>query len=520
MEPGGEQDTLMAHLSSLISRSAAWFGASPAVVDGDRALSFAEVEDRSNRVANLLQALTDGPGVRVALLIPNRLELVEIDLGIIKAGFVKVPINTRLKNEERAWVVQDSGATVLLFDGSEEESAAAVVADVAEPIAMVRVGPGTLGANYEDVLASASGNLVKLRVKAHDPSLILYTSGTTGRPKGATISRAARLMGTINMLSNEIDPHPGDAMAHVGSMAHGSGSKILAHFVRGSRNIPVAKWNPEGFLALAEQQRVTHSFLVPTMIESLVDAAATSQADWTSLSAITYGGAPMAPSRLERALETIGQRFVQVYGSCEAPHPVLVLNRDDHIAGGERLGSAGRESVGIETRIVTAQGEVVAEGESGELSVRGPSVMSGYWNNPEATAEVLHDGWYDTGDVVRRDADGFVHIVDRARDVIITGGYNVYPAELEAVLARHTDVLEVAVIGVPDEYWGESVKAIVVTGRDVPESEILDHCAGLVAGYKRPRSVDFVDVLPKGSTGKVLRRDLRDRYWEGRTRRV
>ncbi len=337
-----------------------------------------------------------------------------------------------------------------------------------------------------------------------DPSLILYASGTTGRPKGATTTFAARLAGTMNLLANEIDPHPGDAMAHVASMAHGSGSKILAHFVRGSRNVPIAKWDPAGFLRSAEELGLTHSFMVPTMIDAMVEAAAGEDMSSSPLTTISYGGAPIAPVRLQAALEGFGRRFVQVYGSCEAPHPVLGMSRDEHVNVGDRFASAGRETVATETRIVDGEGDDVGDGEHGELLVR----------------DVLHDGWYHTGDVVRRGDGGFVYIVDRARDMIISGGYNVYPAELEAVLARHPDVAEVAVVGVPDPRWGEAVKAIIVARRDVAEAEILEHCNGLLAGYKRPKSVDFVDALPKGSTGKILRRELRDPYWEGLSRRV
>jgi acyl-CoA synthetase (AMP-forming)/AMP-acid ligase II len=260
--------------------------------------------------------------------------------------------------------------------------------------------------------------------------------------------------------------------------------------------------------------------MVPTMIESMVEAAATSSDDWSSLTSISYGGAPIAPTRLANALAVMGNRFVQVYGSCEAPHPVLVLTAADHEDTGTRLASAGRETLGFEIAVVNTDGEPAGDGKAGELLVRGPSLMSGYWNQPTATGEVLQDGWYHTGDVVRRDDDGFVYIVDRARDVIITGGYNVYPAELEAVLARHPGVAEVAVVGVPDDHWGEAVKAIVVPNGEVDVASILEHCSQLLAGYKRPRSIDLVDSLPRGSTGKILRRDLRDGYWQGRDRRV
>jgi acyl-CoA synthetase (AMP-forming)/AMP-acid ligase II len=352
--------------------------------------------------------------------------------------------------------------------------------------------------------------------------MFLYTSGTTGHPKGAVWTNASRMAGTINMLANEIDPHPGDAMAHVGSMAHGSGSKILAHFFRGSRNIPVRQWDPAQFLGLIEEQRVTHTFLVPTMIDQLTRTAPSATSDWSSIKTITYGGAPMAPSRLSVALEVFNGRLVQVYGSCEAPHPVLVLNAADHARGGDILSSTGREVVGMETRLVDATGNDAAPGEPGELVIRGSNVMAGYWNRPEETAKVFLGEWYRTGDIARRDEDGYVHIVDRVRDMIISGGYNVYPAEIEAVLTRHAGVAEVAVVGVPDEQWGEAVRAVVLreAGATVSGPELIEFCANHLAGYKKPKAVEFVDELPHGSTGKVLRREVRDRYWAGQARRV
>ena len=388
---------------------------------------------------------------------------------------------------------------------------------------MIRVGPGRLGLAYEDMLLASASTAPGYRLEPDDPSLILYTSGTTGHPKGAVTTNRSRLMGTVNMLANEIDPRPGDAMVHVGSMAHGSGSKILAHFLRGSRNVPVAKWDPEQFLAITERLRATHSFMVPVMVDALAAAAATSRADWRSLRTISYGGAPAHASRLASAVEALGPRLVQVYGSCEAPHPVLVLSAAEHLAGGPPLASAGREVVGVWTQIADSSGRPCSGGEPGELLVRGANVMSGYWGRPDATAEVFASGWYRTGDVARRDEAGYLHIVDRARDLIISGGYTVYPAELEAVIARHPGVAEVAIVGVPDERWGEAVRAVVVGRPDVPEvtaTELIEFCGRHLAGYKKPRAVDFVAELPRGPTGKILRREVRDRYWAGRTRRV
>jgi acyl-CoA synthetase (AMP-forming)/AMP-acid ligase II len=510
----------MAQLAALIARSAAWYGGRTAVEDGRRSLSFAEVNLRSNRLAHALMALAGEPSARVAVLAPNRIELLELDLAIIKAGLVKVPVNVRLRHEERTHVLASSGASVLVFDAAEEDAVAAVTGTLDGRVALVRMGEGALGLGYEDMLAAASAERPDSPAAEDDPTLILYTSGTTGQPKGATTTFRARLTSTINMLASEIDPRVGDGMAHVGSMAHGSGSKVLAHFVRGSRNVPIPKWDPDAFLRLATELRLTHSFMVPTMIDALVEAARGTDLADCPLHSITYGGAPIAPVRLAAALDVFGPRFVQVYGSCEAPHPVLVLPRHEHEDVGDRLSSAGREAVAVETKIVRTDGSPADQGETGELLVKGPTVMCGYWDEPAASDEVLQDGWYHTGDVVRRDDEGYVHVVDRARDVIITGGFNVYPAELEAVLVRHPSVAEVAVVGVPDERWGEAVKAIVVARDEVTPDTILDHCRDLLANYKRPKSVEIVDALPRSSNGKILRRELRDRYWEAQARRV
>jgi acyl-CoA synthetase (AMP-forming)/AMP-acid ligase II len=396
----------MTALNSMISRAAGWYSGTTAVVDGERALSFRDVEKRSNRLAHALITLGHQPGGRIAMLMPNRLEAVEVDFAIIKSGGVKIPINIRLRDEERAFLLADSGAETLIFDGEEEGSVESIRAQLSDLRTLIRIGPGSLGRSYEDVLTSGVESLPSVVLDPHAPSMFLYTSGTTGHPKGAVWTNASRMAGTINMLANEIDPHPGDAMAHVGSMAHGSGSKILAHFFRGSRNIPVRQWDPAQFLGLIEEHRVTHTFLVPTMIDQLTRTAPAANSDWSSIKTITYGGAPMAPSRLSVALEVFNGRLVQVYGSCEAPHPVLVLNAADHARGGDILSSTGREVVGMETRLVDATGNDAAPGEPGELVIRGSNVMAGYWNRPEETAKVFLGEWYRTGDIARRDEGG------------------------------------------------------------------------------------------------------------------
>jgi acyl-CoA synthetase (AMP-forming)/AMP-acid ligase II len=240
---------------------------------------------------------------------------------------------------------------------------------------------------------------------------------------------------------------------------------------------------------------------------------------------VSYGGAPIAADKLAEALEHFGNVFVQVYGSCEAPHPVTVLRKSDHLvsaSGANHFASIGREAAGVELRVVGQDGDDQPPGERGEMWVRGQNVMSGYWGDPTATSEVLHDGWYKTGDIITKDDDGYYCVVDRARDMIITGGLNVYPAEVEAALYKHPGIAEVAVIGIPDEHWGETVKAFVVLkpGFDVNANDLLAHAKSLLAAYKKPTSIDFVKSLPKGSTGKILKRELKAPFWAGSARGV
>jgi acyl-CoA synthetase (AMP-forming)/AMP-acid ligase II len=508
----------------VISRAAATFGDATAVSDGRRTLSFRDVEERSNRLANALLALSAERSGRVAILSPNRLESVEVDFAIAKAGKVRVPVNTRLSTEERVHILNDSGAETLVFDASEAEFVASAREQLPVREYVALGGAELQGVHaYSELLSQGSVSPAGVQVASDDPSFILYTSGTTGRPKGATATQASRWAATMSMLTDEIDAAPGDAMVHVGSMAHGSGSKVLAYFLRGARNIAVDKWDPERFLDLVERERATASFLVPTMISMLVEARRTNQADLSSLKTLSYGGAPIAPALLREALATFGEVFVQVYGSCEAPHPVLVMSRRDHRdADDRRLASVGREVTGCRVMVAAPDGSPVEAGVHGEMWIQGDNVMRGYWNNPTATSDVLVDGWYRSGDVATHDGEGFFTIVDRERDMIISGGLNVYPAEVEAALHRHPAVLECAVFGVPDDKWGEAVCAAVVLrdGATVSEAEIIEHCRPLLAGYKKPRRVEFHDQLPKGATGKILKRSLRDPHWVGQSRAV
>ena len=514
----------MISIPYVIARAAQTFGDAVAVTDGVSGLTFRAVDERSNRLANALLALSPERSGRVAILTPNRLESIELDFAIAKAGKVRVPVNTRLSLEERVHILQNSGAETLLFDAGEADIVAAARNHVpARHFVAIGDGTGPGVHHYDQLLGAGSAAAPGVEIGPDDPSFILYTSGTTGRPKGATATQASRWAATIRMLTDEIEAAPGDAMVHVGSMAHGSGSKVLAYFLRGARNIAMARFDPGEFLALVERERATASFLVPTMISMLVEARPASRADLSSLKTLSYGGAPIAPALLREALATFGDVFVQVYGSCEAPHPVLVMSRRDHRdATDARLASVGREVTGCRVIVADEHGAPAPPGVHGEMWIQGDNVMRGYWANAEATAEVLVDGWYRSGDVATHDGDGYFTIVDRERDMIISGGLNVYPAEIEAALHRHPAVLECAVFGVPDPKWGEAVSAAVVVraGAVVTADDLVEHCRVFLAGYKKPRYIEFHEQLPKGATGKILKRSLRDPHWVGHSRAV
>ena len=300
-------------------------------------------------------------------------------------------------------------------------------------------------------------------------------------------------------------------MVHAAPMTHGSGSKILAFYTCGACNVLLSRFDPEAFFAAMHPGGGTSTFVVPTMIRMLLDTPASLRPPRHSIRNLTYGGAPMPVALAEEAIEAFGPVLTQVYGSCEAPHPVSVLSHHHHVAdGGAQLGSAGYVVDGVEVRIVDASGTDAAPGEPGELWIRGPNVMSGYWNDADATDTVLVDGWYRSGDVAQRAESGLLSIVGREREMLISGGLNVYPAEVEAVLHRHVGIREAAVFGIPDDVWGEVVAAAIVTrdGRAASEEDIRRHCMASLAGYKLPRQIFFVDALPKGNTGKVSKQEL------------
>jgi acyl-CoA synthetase (AMP-forming)/AMP-acid ligase II len=515
----------MSHLPDIIRRAGVAFGPRVAVVDGDRQLTFRQVEDRSRRLANVLCSVAHGDGARVAILMKNRLEYVEADLACARAGLVKVPVNPRLSDDERRYIIEDSDASVVLTESDELDRVTQLLPD--SSVTTISVGGGTGTLDYEDALRGASSHQTLIAPDAERLSLILYTSGTTGRPKGAMLLDRCRIAGTTMMLAEEYAVGPDDGIVHAGPLSHGSGSKVVTFYARGARNIVMPRFDPAELHRIVRERGGTTTFLVPTMLQMLVESGErlTGGEGW-GLRNITYGGASMPRDVLTSSLDAFGPILTQIYGSSEAPHPVTVLrHRDeaDPYLRGREIVPAGWPVIGVDVQLVTPDGE--PSEDVGELWVRGPNVMAGYWRQPKATAEAMVDGWYRTGDVARLEDDGMFTVVDRSKDIVITGGLNVYPAEVERVLRGMAGVRDAAVVGLPDPRWGEIVAAAIVRdgdgpaddvgqGSSAPPAQIVDAerveewCAAQLAGYKKPRRIVFVDELPKGSTGKVLKRDV------------
>jgi acyl-CoA synthetase (AMP-forming)/AMP-acid ligase II len=520
------------HVGHLLTRAAQRFGDRPAWIDGDTRVTFRRAEARVNRLAHALLALGARPGDRIAMLMPNCSQGLETILAPMKAGMAVVPMNMRLHPDEHAYMLEDSGARVLVYAEELREHLASVRARLTGVERFVCLGQGARGdLELEELVAGAPReDPPDVAIEPDAMAWLFYTSGTTGHPKGAMLTHRALLTMAQQFLQLAPPRGPDDVVLHAAAITHGSGCLLFHHLAAGAANaFPAARsFDPPRIFEAIARQRATTMFLVPTMINTLLAADADRRRfDVSSLHTVIYGGAPMYVEHLESALAAFGPVFVQIFGQGEAPMTVTLLPKAEHVTGGDpvrvrRLASAGRETPAVRVRIVDEDDRPRPPGEMGEIAARGDLVMKGYWNKPDATAETLRGGWLHTGDIGYLDEDGYLYITDRKKDMIISGGSNVYPREIEEVICRHPGVFEVAVIGVPDARWGEATKALVVAraGQRVSEADIVEHCRRHLASYKKPQSVEFLDALPKNAYGKVLKRELRDRFWADRARKV
>lgn len=482
---------------------------------GDRVADWRTYDRHATQIANGLAAMGLRPGDRVAYLGKNSDRACELAMGAARAGMVLVPIIWRLAPAEIEFILHDCAAAALFVEPLFAEQAYA--------------GPRvTMDAMFDAWRDRQSDAPVATPVDRGDVFLQLYTSGTTGMPKGVMLThRNATVLRPI-MQDSDIgwfNSEPGDSVIHAMPFGHIAGIGSATGAVNGGQELIIhPEFDPATLIRDVQVHRAKWCFLVPAALGIMLDHPDAQGADFSNLEGMAYGASPIPLDLLKRGVDRLGCDFAQMYGMTETYGTVVALGPEDHRPGREHvMRSAGKALPSVEIRILDFDGNPLPPGEIGEVAIKGPTVMAGYWNRPEETARVLSDdGWLRTGDAGILDQDGYLFIQDRIKDMIISGGENVYPAEVESAIYGHPDIADVAVIGVPDAKWGEAVKAVIVrrAGSDLDEAGVIAHARTRIAGFKCPKSVDFIDALPRNPSGKLLRRALREPYWQGFDRQV
>lgn len=505
----------------------------PAVVQGDRSLTWGQLLSRSRKMASALQAVGVKPVDRVSFLDKNSIEHFEVFFGCSLLNAVAVDVNWRLAGPEVAYIVNDAESRVFIAHNDFRPILDAIAPELRpDSIVVVIDGDGSPVGNlttitYENFVAGGEDSDPGISATSDDVAFQLYSSGTTGRPKGVMLTNNNFF--ALMPMATEMWELNSDAMNMIAMpLFHiGGGGWATAGMYTGCTSVIVRDLDPAAVVKLIPEKRITHAFLVPAVLQFMLGVPDVDKGDFASLQVFVYGASPISEEVLAKSVKTFKCRFWQAYGLTETTGAVINLPPADHDPDGpnkHRLRSCGLPGPGVEVRVVDASTHKdMPTGEVGEIWLRGPQVMKGYWKMPEATAESIVDGgWFRSGDAGYLDADGYLYIHDRVKDMIVSGGENVYPAEVENVLMSHPAVADVAVIGVPHEKWGETAKAIVVrtAGVEVTEQEIIDFSRERLAKFKCPTSVDWIDVLPRNPSGKVLKKDLRAPYWAGRERNV
>ena len=511
------------NIGKLLTKSAQSFPQSLGIVHGTDRWTYAQFNERTNRFANALRQLGIARGDHVALLMVNCPEMLEAMFACFKIGCGAVPINFRLHPNEFSFIIDHSEAKVVVFTPQFNE-ALETGRNRQPQVTHLIATAGAKGEllDYEELVTNGSAEFEDVDVEPDDVAWLFYTSGTTGRPKGAMLTHRNLMARTMNCFTDMFPSFASDEVTlHAAPLSHGSGLYAVPNVAKAAVHvIPTSSsFDPEFVLQVIEQYRVTNIFVAPTMLKRLIDSPHINRFDLSSLKSVVYGGAPMLVEDLMQAMAKLGPCLVQLYGQGESPMTITYLPHQDHVLAGDdkqvkRLSSAGIARTDVEVAIFDQDDRPLRPGEMGEIVTRSDLVMKGYWRDPEASQSTLRNGWLHTGDIGYFDEHGYLFLMDRSKDMIISGGENIYPREIEEVLVRHPAVREVAVIGVPDKDWGESVKAVVSTipGTEVHEQQLIDFCKEHIASYKKPKSIDFVDDLPRNNYGKIVKRELREKY--------
>ncbi len=495
-----------------------------AFFDGDYTATFGEHFDRVGRLSTALAGIGVSRGDRFAVMALNSHQFLECyHAAFLGAGVIN-PLNLRLAPKELEYILGDSGTTVCFTDPFFAPIIDKVRAAVGlKHVVMIGSGDAPHDVTYEELLAGASPTIPD-EPEEDDPVVLMYTGGTTGLPKGVLLDQRAEMLNLYHVLATWRFTER-DVFLHQTPMFHAASmGGILGVPAMGGGSVFLSLFDPAKAMALVEQHNVTTTVMVPTMIGMLVNHPEFKAERLASLTTLTYGASPMPSALLEKLLSLFPDIDIyQGYGMTESAAVLTCLGPDEHRAGGPRLRSAGRPLQGVVVSIQDPEGNPVPPGETGEVCARAGNFMNEYWNKPEATADAFRNGWYHSGDAGYVDKDGYLFLVDRVKDMIVTGGENVYSVEVENAIASHPAVAQVAVIGIPSEKWGEAVHTIVVLreGTQVTDVEIVEHCREWIAGYKVPKSVEFrAEPLPLSGAMKVLKRELRAPHWEGRERAV
>jgi fatty-acyl-CoA synthase len=497
------------------------FADRPAIADGTVSWTYRELADTTARYIAVLKSLGLGAGNALAILASNRAEVLAIMLASNLMGLRYTPIHPLGSEDDQAFVVDDAEIDVLVVEAAKfSDRAKAIQARAPKLKHLVSLGPMD---GVRDLLSQAAAVTPAALVDECDPAAIaaiIYTGGTTGRPKGVVLGQRS-LQSAMMICLTEWDWPANTRFLAATPISHAAGGVLRPVMYRGGYTRLLPGFDPELVCKTIEAERITAILLVPTILYALLDSPARKKYDLSSLQMVIYGAAPMSPDRLREAIEAFGPIFVQLYGQSEAPQCIATLRKIDHdLNRPERLGSCGLPSPTVDLKLFDADMNEVPVGAPGEICVRGPLVMDGYWKRPEATEEAFRGGWLHTGDVAIRDAEGYLTIIDRTKDMIISGGFNIYPREVEDALMSHEAVLSAAVVGAPDPKWGEAVTAFVVTRTSVDAAALQAHVKEKRGGPWTPKVIHFVEQIPVTGLGKIDRKVLRAKLWEGRDRNV
>lgn len=514
-------------LGDVVERNGLLYPSKEAVVDEKCRLTFAQLAERTTRLANVLTNRA-ARGDRIAMMAPNCHEVVEVFGACEMCGFICTPLNIRYTAQELGAVLADCTPSILIFERDFVDVIDQLRPRLGSVKSYICIGGAIAWADdYEDALTRSHTIRPIQRAEPNDTAFIIYTSGTTGRPKGVMHGHRGQIYAAMAMcLDGNIDITDRMIIPNPMYLAGGKWMQMTYHF-RGCTIFLQREFDPAILLETIERERITGALLPATMLLAVLDHPDFNHRDWSSLRTIYYASSPTPEPLLRRALSVFGPILVQYYGGTEGGGVGTTMLKEHHMPNGDsfqqrRLSSAGQAKTLAKIRIVRPDGSDCEIGEAGEIIISSDGIMQGYWSNPEATAEALKDGWVYTGDIGTFDDEHFVFIVGRKKEMIVSGGANIYPREVEEALISHPAVLEAAVFGVPDDKWGETVHAVVSKrpGHSLTAAELIEHCRSLIASYKKPTAVTFLDALPKLDSGKIDKFALREPFWAGKSRRV